>query len=214
MVFVATCGCAGSSLLMAILTKLGMDTGIGFQLPANQLNGNSSFGGQYEVKIHGKEGLYNSKNFPYIVKSSRVCQVLPERIERWNLKVDHVYALLRGPSFLASVKERSERNKPEGYWEERLKEPGFLEAWDTGARRIERNFLMLCLNLARLDIPHTMIAYPDYLVDLPLTYKKLELLMNKYSISYERFKEVCDELVNKDVLDAALNFSTDTFRRK
>jgi hypothetical protein len=44
------------------------------------------------------------------------------------------------------------------------------------------------------------------MVDLPTTYKKLEFLMTKYSISYERFKEVCDELVDQEVLDIALSY--------
>jgi hypothetical protein len=200
-VFIATSGCAGSSLLMAILTKLGMDTGVEFQGPNNILRGKPSFGGQYEVKIHGKQGQANSKHFPYIIKSRRICWGLSERIDRWDLKVDYVYGLLRGPTFFDAVKERAERNKPEGFWEKKMADPNSVEKINAELRRIEKNFLMLCLNLAKLDIPHTMLAYPDYAINLSLTYKKLNYLMTKYSISYEKFEQVCNELIDKELLN-------------
>ena len=73
-------------------------------------------------------------------------------------------------------------------------------------QKLQNNFLALCLNLAKVDIPHTMLAYPDYLTDLPLTYKKLKPLMDKYSVSYEQFKEVCDELVDDAILQGALSY--------
>jgi len=209
-VLIATCGCAGSSLLMAILTKLGMDTGMEFENPINILRGSSSFGGQYEIKMSGK----HSKAFPYIIKSSRLCQSLLERIDRWDLQVDHVYGLLRGPSFFDSVKERFERNKVEGAWEEKMtSNPLFINSVDRSARRLERSFLMLCLNLSKVDIPHTMLSYPNYAIDLPLTYKKLNCLMVKYSISYERFEQVCDELIDKELLDTVIKSESDTFKR-
>lgn len=210
-VFIATTGCAGSTLLMAILTKLGMDTGFDYCSPISTVEGHTAFGGTYEVKMYGNLGQENyDRGFPYIMKSSRICTTLLDRADTFNYKIDYVYGLFRDP-FIASVKERIMRDVLEGdsptdFWNKIMKLPNIKDELGSAVYELQRMFLLLCLTVAKHDIPNTMLVYPHCMVDLPLTYKKLEFLMTKYSISYDRFKEVCDELIDQDILDIALGY--------
>ena len=218
-VFIATTGCAGSSLLMAIFIKLGMDTGFEFMPPTCPVADRVAYGGEYETKMFGWMGSDNNdKGFPYIIKSTKICSTMIERQEKFGYEIDHVYCLFRDP-WMASVKERVTRYVKEGQTSEELwrnirRAAGSKDihrARITGAElKLKRTFLALCLTVAKHDIPNTLLVYPHYMVDLPTTYKKLEFLMTKYSISYERFKEVCDELVDQEVLDIALGYVKET----
>ena len=210
-VFVATTGCAGSTLFMAIFTKLGMDTGYGFIPPSIHVEGHKAFGGGYEINMNGYIGVQNHLGgFPYILKSSKICSQMMDRAERFDYKIDHVYCLFRDP-WRASVKERVTRyehnaEKGEMVWQRLMSLPNRRERLKRADRRLQRRFLSLCLTVAKHDIPNTLLVYPHCMVDLPTTYKKLEFLMTKYSISYDRFKEACDELIDQDVLDIALRY--------
>lgn len=206
-VLIATPGCAGSTLLMAILTRLGMDTGFEFEGPRCTLRGKPSFGERYEFKINGTRGQENyDRGFPYIIKNSRLMEQLVTRINTFELEVDHVYGLFRGPSLMASVKERELRTMDELEWDKLIKIPTFMSRVELQCRALEHKVVQFCINLSCIDVQSTMLSYPEYAVNLPLTYKKLEFLMSRYAVSYERFKEVCDEVIDQDVVDMALEF--------
>jgi hypothetical protein len=196
---------------MAIFTKLGMDTGFNSVTPTCPVAGHIAFGGVYETKLYGKIGQeHYDKGFPYIIKGSKICGTLLDRAEVWDYEIDHVYCLFRDP-WSASIKERVTRYLQEGetaedVWNRKQARPNFKARLERKEFKLKRTFLNLCLTVAKHDIPHTLLVYPHYMVDLPTTYKKLEFLMTKYSISYERFKEVCDELVDQEVLDIALSY--------
>ena len=213
-VFIATTGCAGSTLLMAIFTKLGMNTGFEFQGPTCPIAGHTAFGGEYEIKMHGWVGSDNhDRGLPYIIKSGKICTSMLDRQKRFGYEIDHVYCLFRDP-WMDAVKERITRYVPKGethndVWRRVGRKPNFKVALKGSELKLQRTFVTLCLTVAQHDIPNTLLVYPHYMVDLPTTYKKLEFLMTKYSISYERFKEVCDELVDQEVLDIALDYVKD-----
>lgn len=196
-VFIATVGCSGSTLLMAILTKLGADTGYAFSGPTCTIEDLPIFGGFYEKKIRGRFAA--PKFFPYVIKGSTICHDLLKRAELYGYEIDHVYCLFREP-LSAAVVDRNKRNSSEKNWDIHRSKVCYKSDLKRGVHRLQAKFMRLCLDLARSEVPHTMLVYPDYALDLPMTYRKLEFLMTKYSISYEQFKEVCDELINKDVL--------------
>ncbi len=210
-VFIATTGCAGSSLLMSILTELGMDTGYKLgEGPDSKLDEDPIYGGQYEMRLYGRRAeAIHKTGFPYIMKSGKICDTLEKRIERFDLQVDYVYGLSRGPSCEASIKDRILRHQPKEHWEKVLNNPVAIDKAKKEVQKIEKAFTALCISLGRLDIPHTMLTYPDYARNLPLTYKKLQFLMDKYSISYDRFKEVCDTRIDPKQLDKAEAFIND-----
>lgn len=209
-VLMATTGCAGSTLLMAIFSKLGMDVGSEFHESGTVLHGKSVFGGTFETRINGQRGqkCYD-EGFPYIIKSGRLTWQLCNRIDTFDLEVDHVYAVIRGPSLWASVKDRVLRgNMTIDEWDENVKSPEFIDALESYYRDLERKTVRLCIDLSYLDVQCTFLSFPRFATDLPLTYKKLEFLMDKYDVSYDRFKEVCDELIDPEVVEWALQYYT------
>ena len=206
-VIIATVGCSGSTLLMAMLTKLGMDTGFKFAGPNTYISDVPIFGGGYEIKLQGSKAAsrVERKGFPYVLKGSDICNSLLERIDKWGLEVDHVYGLFREP-FSAAIIDRSKRSSSEEDWKGHINRPGDEATLGRGTERVERKFLRLCLQIAKSDIPYTMLVYPHYATDSRATYKKLEFLMTKYKITFERFKEVFDELVSNKAIALAKEY--------
>lgn len=199
-VIIATTGATGSTLLMEILTGLGLDTGFKLEEgPATRM----------ECRIRGRDA---KPPFPYIIKEAKICRDLPERIKRWGWTIDHVYALSRTPMILASAEDRLSRVrcgvKPPKYTdiEDRDTLVEVRRKVSTYNVRIEKKFLSLIAHLSSSDIPHTLISYPDYADDSEFCYKKLSFLMQKFNITYEQFKSVFDRLVNETLVEEAKNW--------
>lgn len=184
-------GKCGGSLLMSVLTNLGMDTGF----PKSKVQGD--VGGNYEWPLRGSR---MKTPFPHIVKEPQMCTDIDLRIKKLNLEVDHIYILLRRPGPIAPALEfmrRESGNKD--VFEEGLNGDD-LDRVERGiAKRIEQVVHLI----AELDFPHTLLSYPRFAADYEYAYSKLSHLMNQYNIPYDKFCEVMGANVDRKLVREA-----------
>jgi hypothetical protein len=178
---------------MGIFTELGMDTGF----PPHE--GDKHFQWKkYEARIRGKMA---HSPFPYIIKEGKICRDLPNRIETWNWTIDHVYVTVRSPNLLAAAEARVAQYRwREGRYKQAVR---LVEGYE---RRLQKKFYALCVDLGRLDIPHTIVTFPEWASDLELSYKKFGFLMDKHGITFEKYKRACEKLMDPEEVHKAMSY--------
>jgi hypothetical protein len=199
-------GKCGASLLMRIFTELGMDTGgeKGREFEHNNCTGN------YEWPLRGKK---LKRPIPYIIKEPQMCCDIDLRIEVLKLDVDYVYVMLRRPGPEAAALEFMRHNST------RLDASDFERSINgTILERVTESMklreLQVIHHLAELDIPHTLVSYPRYAADFEFAYSKFGFLMKKYSVSLEKFVEVCERVVDPKQVQAAYDSQPEWNRAK
>jgi hypothetical protein len=206
-------GKCGGSLLMKILTELDIDTGFPKGRKFEKTNGDC--GGHYEKKVRGS-GV--KRPLPYVIKEPQMCADIDLRIEALKLDVDMVYILLRRPgpqaAALEFMKSRTRggslsRHDPYKKWFERSLNGRDLEKMTEAIATRELQIVNL---VAELDVPHTLVSYPRFASDLDYAYSKFGFILKKHGISKDKFKEVCDECINSDIVDAAYNDMPEWYR--
>lgn len=189
-------GKCGSTFLMSMLTRLGLETGYTEEEVVNQ-----GYIGGLQWPIRGTKSRDPS---PRIIKSPSLCFDLWERAERWGWTIDHVYVAIR--KFEHSAEHRFERNKkinPEfkkklerGWTEEEMRE-GIV---NRAAAHV--GFLMEGISEREDDglyLPQlTFIRFPRMVVDYEYLYEKLSDIVSH--IPKDKFKEVFDRTANPDAV--------------
>jgi hypothetical protein len=202
MVIVASHGCAGATLLMELFTSLGMYTGF------KPGDGPST---RMEWPIRGVKLRHP---IPHIIKEGKICRDLPDRIEALKLDVEHIYVTIRSPQpdytclpYLYAAEARSynfnKKWRTEASKKSREERRAMKDSLDRYERRLSRKINRLFHHLGRMNIPHTIISYPDYADDPELAYTKLDFLMKKHDVSYEKFEKVFREVVDPKQVEMA-----------
>lgn len=188
-VLITGTGRAGTSLLMQILTELGLDTGFpkGYKLDPRSRAG---------MEVHYK----NINHWHYIVKNPEFCYEIKQIL---SVKpIDHVFILMRDPWEVVLSREENEKQKLcGGYWYAHNKQ-----------EQAEINDLAihtLMHDIASYDLPHTLIHFdllvsdPEYLWAklMPLLFdfeeiEEEELIQYGPRVEYEDFLEVYNSLVD------------------
>jgi hypothetical protein len=180
-------GRAGTTFLVILLTRLGVQTGFTLQTAANE-----------NLARAGLETWRIAAGSPYVIKSPWLC----DRIDRLlasdpSVVIDHVLlpvrALEAASESRASVQERTTGSRsgetvPGGLW--LTTDPSQQE------QVLERQLARLVVSLARCDIPNTLLWYPRLAQDASYLYAKLRFLLGNTSL--ERFKAVYKETVRPD----------------
>lgn len=191
-------GKSGGSLLMCILTELGVDTGFSkrkTRIYDDDIDEFGDVGGEYEWPTRGRRKV---DPIPSVIKEPQICADIDLRIEALNLDVDHVYILLRRPGPIATalefIRRGSKKKSDRGILGKDLEKiEGFLT----------RRIIQVVHLVAEMDLPVTLLSYPKFASDHEYAYKKLSFLLEKNNISFEEYKKVADRCIDKKLVQRA-----------
>lgn len=179
-VIIGGTGRAGTTFLVHLLTALGLDTG--FSLNNLEID---------PVSHAGLESKGRAK-WPYIVKSPRFFERLPERIDAGKVRIRHAIIPVR--EFEMAARSRI-----------RVSEVGGTTGglWDTDdpdeqLSILYKNFALTFEMLAEHDIPVTLLWYPRLGQDPKYLYDKLRFLIP--DVSFERFAETFGEIAKPELI--------------
>lgn len=165
-VIITGTGRAGTSFLVQLLTRLGLDTG--YDPRAVELPLLSRAGLETDVR---------APNAPYIVKSPHLCDLIEEVLTS-SVQIEHAIIPIR--QFDAAAASRAHVHELVSGSADANTIWGGL--WDTArpdqqAAVLRSKFTKLIETLVRHDIPITFLAYPRLVRDPDYLYSKLAFLL-------------------------------------
>jgi len=179
---IAGTGRAGTSFIVQLLSRLGLDTGYDALFPFNDA---AKAGLEYDIR---------KDDAPYIVKNPAISSYIDDILANDRIVIDHAFIPIRDLAAAArsriEVQERSGVAKPV---------PGglvFTQDRERQAEVLAGLFHNLVLALTRADIPMTFISYPRLTADCDYLYHKLKPLLA--DVSRDRFGEAFDALRRPD----------------
>jgi hypothetical protein len=160
-VIIAGTGRAGTTLLVQILTELGLDTGFEKGAPIDQ---NSRAGLELPTVAPGG---------PRIVKNPALSTNLRGVLERRRVEIEHVIIPVRDLDVAAASRLRVSQ------YGRHIGVPGGM--WLTNRTESQRDalaviFYELMLTVAEFDVPHTLLAFPRFASDADYLAEKLAWL--------------------------------------
>lgn len=165
-VVIAGTGRAGTTLLVQVLTDLGLDTGFGPDASIDE-------------RVHaGLERAVDDPSGPRIVKSPELSRSLGRLLERRQVVVDHVIIPIRDLSVASASRVRNTRYGAD------LHTWGGLFGTNRATRQREALAVMLAellVTIARFDLEHTLLLFPRFAFDADYTAQKLGFLAPEVS---------------------------------
>ncbi len=165
-------GRAGTTLLVALLTDLGLDT---------------SFEPGVEINDSHRAGLERTlrPDSPRIVKWPNLGTRIREVLDDGSVRIEHVIVPVRDLDAAAASRIRAAdygrtTDAQGGMW-------GTKQYWRQ-RRALAELLGELLVIIAEYDLPHTLLAFPRFAEDWKYTYERLGWLLE--GISPERFEEV------------------------
>ena len=160
-VLITGTGRAGTTLLVQVLTELGLDTG---------------FAKNAAIDLRASAGLelpVDDPNGPRIVKSPLAIRRLGPLLDSQSLQIEHVILPIRDLEVAAASRIRLARYGAD------LKTWGGLMGTVRATRQREALALLeyeLLYTIARYDLPHTLLHFPRFTHDWEYAHRKLSFL--------------------------------------
>jgi hypothetical protein len=183
-------GRAGTTLLMQLLTALGLDTG--FTSPAEDIYENCHAGMEWDLRKRGA---------PYIVKNPLLCEHLDAIIRGRRVVIDHAFIPIRDLYSAAESRRSVMRKTDQARYPRQI--PGGL--WDTSTPENQEGVLAeklyeLIYTMARHDIPFTLLHFPRLVRDSEYLYRKLAPALN--GCEYSRFLDAFRSVVRPELVSS------------
>jgi hypothetical protein len=195
-VVISGTGRAGTTFLVQLLTRLGLETG--FTCQTMDIDQNARAGLEHDLR---------ESQPPYIVKSPWFIDYAEEVLTRTDMLIEHVFIPMRDLRAAAEsrryVAECAEAKLSLlGRLRRRIKPvavPGGL--WHTRRARqqeqiLSQQFYKLALALSAAEVPVTLLRYPRLVRDSAYLHKKLAPILG--TISYARFQTAFEQTVRPD----------------
>lgn len=184
-VFISGTGRAGTSLLVELLTDLGLDTGYNLGVDRLMSAGDDVY---FPPARAGFEHDPFDPSNPFIVKSPFLCDQLDAVIAS-GIQVGHLIIPVRQIA-QAAASRRHVQQKVTGQIDGAAVAGGL---WDTEQGRTQEEVLALKLAqlieaAARHDIPMTFLAFPRFANDPQYTFQKLRFLLPL--MGYRQFQRI------------------------
>jgi hypothetical protein len=182
-VIITGTGRAGTTLLVQLLTELGLDTG--FASSDQSVDPKARAGMEW--------GLANPEA-PYVVKNPGLCLTLEKHLQSGRVVVDHAFVPIRDLKQAAAsrIAVSAAAGEPDSNG---CRLPGGVPGGLWRTSRPERQADVLAQLLCRLirvltvyDIPHTFLDFPRFSRDADYLYRKLTPLLS--GIGVQRFRQV------------------------
>lgn len=181
-------GRAGTTFLVQLLTKLGLETGFSSQdMPL------------YENARAGLECDVRDKNAPYIVKNPWFCDYADEVLKRDDIEIEHVFVPIRNLPAAAESRRYVIENTVSKIPLIPSQVPGGLWHTDNGDEQEEillKQIYKLALALSDTMIPLTLLRYPRITNDSLYLYQKLKPILGE--TGYSQFHSIFEETVHPD----------------
>jgi hypothetical protein len=176
-------GRAGTTLLVQVLTDLGLDTGFS---PDHRVDERVNAGLEFKIE---------SPNAPRIIKDPNLSRRLGGLLDRGEVEVEHVIIPVRELDVAVASRVRNTRYGSDLHTFGGL----FGTARATKQREaLALVFYELLYTVARYDLPHTFLLFPQFTEDWEYTYRQLSFL--DPSIPPERWKEVLADRVDRALI--------------
>jgi len=184
-------GRSGTTFLVQLLTKLGLDTGFTQETVTANIYENCNAGLELDIRL---------KDSPYIIKSPWLCDLLPEILSEKRIVIDHAFIPIRDIFAAAESRRHVDRTTDRTEYPEGTV-PGGL--WHTNLPQQQELILSMQFHkivdiLTEYDIPMTFVRFPRLTQDPEYLYQKLAFLMGE--IPYPRFFEAFLEVVKPELV--------------
>ncbi len=179
-------GRSGTTLLVQILTDLGLDTGFASDFPID------------ETTHAGLETGLDSPNAPRIVKSPNLSRRLDAILAEGNVNLGHVIIPMRDLAVASASRVRATK------YGSNLHAMGGLFGTTNAVKQEETLALLnyqLMFTLAKYDIAHTLLLFPRFATDWEYLYSHLSFL--DPAIPPEKWKAAVEARVRPDLIHEA-----------
>jgi hypothetical protein len=176
-------GRAGTTLLVQVLTDLGLDTGFS---PDHRVDERVNAGLEFRIE---------SSNAPRIIKDPNLSRRLGELLDRGEVEIEHVIIPVRALDVAVASRVRNTR------YGSNLHTFGGLFGTPRATKQREALALVfyeLLYTVARYDLPHTFLLFPRFTEDWQYTYEHLSFL--DPSIPPEQWKAALDARVDRTLI--------------
>ncbi len=185
-------GRAGTTLIMILLTKLGLDTGFSTDDYKEYI---------YDNCNAGLEKILMMENPPYIIKNPGFCDGLEKNILRKDIQIDHVFIPIRDVREAAKSRLQIDKEADKSNYSEGVPIPGGL--WGTENPKDQELVLYqklsnLMLVLSKYFVPFTLIHYPKLTKKSRYLYRKLKPVLK--DIGFEQFDKIYSETVRPELV--------------
>jgi hypothetical protein len=181
-------GRAGTTLLVSVLTHLGLDTGEA----AGKLSG-------VDARTRGGlESLLDSPDAPLVVKDTTLPFRLAQLLEAGTVSVGHVIVPIRTLDLAAASRVRGS-----DYGRNIFARGGL---WGTVNPVKQRDALAamlyeLMFTIARFELPHTLLEFPRFTTDWQYTYRALSFLAPDRTV--DDFRDALTAVVRTELIHEA-----------
>lgn len=206
-VVISGAGRAGTSFLMALLTRLGLDTGFSADQVTRELARPARAGLEWDLR---------GRDLPRVVKNPNLCDHIDSVLARRDLRIEHLIVPLREPVEAARSRRRAQQDGLAALpWHKRWRAVLRGKAIDGGlwpgttaadqeqvvVDRVHR----LLLAVAARDIPVTLLAYPRLTRDPAYLFAKLKPVLG--GVDWPRFHAAFAAQVRPDWVHVAADES-------
>ncbi|MGO9876340.1 MAG: hypothetical protein ACLPVY_21405 [Acidimicrobiia bacterium] len=178
-------GRAGTTLLVNVLTRLGLDTG----------EGSPNVSG-VDTRTHGGlESLLDAPDAPCIVKDTTLPFRLGKLLEAGTVSVSHVIVPIRNLDLAAASRVRASN-----YGKNIFARGGLWGTVDPVKQRdaLASMLYELMYTIAKFELPHTLLEFPRFTTDWQYTHRALSFLAPEQTP--EAFRDVLAAAVQTDLI--------------
>jgi len=176
-------GRAGTTLLVKILTRLGLDTG--WTVDTMTVDDIARAGLEWDIRLPGA---------PYIVKSPWICLCAEEIVDNPEIVIDWAIIPIRNLAGAAESRRAVYRQRggrgPGDIWT--AQRPEDMES------ELTKHFYNLIYHLSRKSIPLTFLHYPRFATDVDYLYAGLSSALAMPPL--DRVREACLAEVDRALL--------------
>ncbi len=192
-VVIAGTGRAGTTLLVQLFTKLGLDTGFSEEDFKNKIDPVSH--GGLEVNLEGTD----FEQLPYLIKSPYFYQFADKILNNPKTPIDHVIIPVRNleDATKSRIRVQEYHEKESGLKLKSDLVPGGLVMTDSIINQevvLARQLTLLIKSLAKSGVPHTFLAFPTFANNPDYLYKAVKFLIP--NTSFEVFLEIFQGIVD------------------
>lgn len=184
-------GRAGTTLLVKLFTKLGLDTG--FSPDYMPISSACNAGLEWDLR-HGR--------VPYIVKSPWICEYIEEVVANQSLVIDYAIIPIRTLEASAESRRHVEKITDPGMVPPGNEVPGGLWLTSDPTRQEEilaRQLHKLLTGLAKTEARIILLHYPKLTQDFDYLFDKLQPVLGP-GIERGKFLEVCRATVDPSLV--------------
>jgi hypothetical protein len=178
-------GRAGTTLLVNVLTRLGLDTG----------EGSPNVSG-VDTRTHGGlESRLDAPDAPHIVKDTTLPFRLGKLLETGTVSVSHVIVPIRNLDLAAASRVRASN-----YGRNIFARGGLWGTVDPVKQRdaLASMLYELMYTIAKFELPHTLLEFPRFTTDWQYTYRALSFLAPQQTP--EAFRDALAAVVQTDLI--------------